>query len=242
MRESYLKPIIDLTQYRRGFAPEAVSPPATVFIVSGDSGMRQALCRISDSLGAPCTAYATAEAFLADFDPTLPGCLLLDMHVPKMGGLMLQQQLQHRDSRLPLLFISDEATVPEAVQAMQAGAADFIIQPLKCTGLIKTRLKASLAQALKNQAEQKKEAEIAARLARLTRRERQVMEGLVAGKQNKQVAFEWNISIKTVELHRGQVMKKLQVRNRAELVNLVLSLRERTPEATLMSVRASQRE
>ncbi|QBQ56184.1 response regulator transcription factor [Nitrosococcus wardiae] len=241
MSESYPKPIIDLTQYRRGLAdaPEAVSLPATVFIVSGDNGMNQALRRISESLGAPCSIYTTAEAFLADFDPTLPGCLLLDVHVPHMGGLLLQQQLQHRDSRLPLLFISAEATVPEAVQAMQAGAVDFIIQPFDGTELLEMRLGTCLAQALKNQIAQKKEAEIAARLAQLTRREWEVMEGMIAGKLNKQMAFEWNISSKTVEIHRAQVMKKLQARNCAELINLMLSQRERLQEFPPTKDRAS---
>ncbi|QBQ55340.1 response regulator transcription factor [Nitrosococcus wardiae] len=232
MSGSYLKPIPGLTPYRQGFAdaPDAASPPVTIFIVSGDRGMHQTLRQISESTGAPCSAYTTAEAFLADFDPTLPACLLLDIHAPHMGGLMLQQQLQHRGSRIPLLFVSAEATVPEAVQAIQAGAMDFIIQPLKGAGLVKTRLKTCLAQARQNQIERQKEAEIAARLARLTPREQQIIEGVVAGKQNKQMAFEWNISIKTVQIHRARVMKKLQVRNRAELINLVLSLRKRTQE------------
>ncbi|QBQ53389.1 response regulator transcription factor [Nitrosococcus wardiae] len=232
MSESYLKPVTSLTQYRQGFAdaPETVDPPATIAIVSGDRGMHQALRRISESTGASYASYATAEAFLADFDPTLPGCLLLDIHVPHMGGLRLQQQLQHQGSRLPLLFVSAEATVPEAVQALQAGAMDFIVQPLKCAGLVKTRLKTCLAQARQNQIEQKKEAEIAARLARLTPREWQIMEGVVKGKQNKQMAFEGNISTKTVEVHRTRVMKKLQVRNRAELINLILFQEERLQE------------
>ncbi|QBQ54959.1 response regulator transcription factor [Nitrosococcus wardiae] len=241
MSHSHPKPITDLTQYRRSFGdtPESVSPAATLLIVSGDSGMRQALRQISESTGAPCSVYTTAEGFLADFDPTLSGCLLLDMHVPHMGGLRLQQQLQHQSSRLPLLFVSAEATVPEGVQAMQAGATDFIIQPLKCAGLVKTRLKTCLAQALQSQIEQKKKAEIAARLAQLTRREWEVMEGMIAGKLNKQMAFEWNISSKTVEIHRAQVMKKLQARNCAELINLMLSQRERLQEFPPTKDRAS---
>ncbi|QBQ55770.1 response regulator transcription factor [Nitrosococcus wardiae] len=234
MNHSHPNPITDLTQYRRSFGdiPEPMSPAATLFIVSGDSGMRQALCRMSESMGIPYTAYATAEAFLAGFDPTLPGCLLLDIHAPQMGGLRLQQYLQHQDSWLPLLFVSRGATVPEAAQAIQGGAVDFIIRPLECIELLKARIEACLAQVRQNQITQHKEAEITARLARLTRREWEIMEGMIAGKLSKQMALEWNVSIKTVESHRARVMKKLQVGNYTELINLVLSQQEKTREVT----------
>ncbi|QBQ55279.1 response regulator transcription factor [Nitrosococcus wardiae] len=193
----------------------------SIFIIHSDKKERHALHQMCASGGWEIKNFSSAEAFLDEFDPVRPGCLLLDIHVPKMGGLSLQRQLRERNSLLPILFISSHGTVPEAVEAIHGGAVDFFTNPLQKTVLLK-RLWTCMDMDRAAREKQRKREEITARIAQLTQREQEVMELVVKGRLNKLIASDLGISIKTVETHRAQVMKKLQVRTQADLIHLFL--------------------
>lgn len=233
MGSQYLKKITHPAKYLRDkiYARKQMVPKPTVFIVDSYPLRDLTLRELINAQDWEVKTYDSAEAFLEGFDPSHPGCLLLDVHVPKMGGLALQKQLEDQNSRLPLLFVSTQGTVSEAVQAIHAGAMDFLIKPVKPSLLIK-RLQEGLAQSLRIQETQRKQEEIATRMSQLTPREQQVMEGLIEGKLSRAIASELGISTKTVEHHRAQVMAKLQTRNRAELIQLTLSGLQGTGEET----------
>jgi FixJ family two-component response regulator len=164
-------------------------------------------------------SYSSAEAFLNEFNPTNPGCLLLDTEVSEMGGLLLQKELRSRNNLLPILFTSSEGTVQDAVQAIRQGAVDFLIKPLKKPVLLK-RLGQCIEKNQKDQKVQREWEKFTKKVRCLTPREHEIMELVVKGKLNKVIAFDLNISIKTVEIHRAQVMKKLRVKNQAELIQM----------------------
>ncbi|QBQ55685.1 response regulator transcription factor [Nitrosococcus wardiae] len=194
---------------------------ASVFIVHHDEKESYALRRMIASTEWEIETYFSAESFLDEFDPARPGCLLLDVHVPKMGGLLLQKQLREMNSFLPIIFISSHGTVPEAVEAIHGGAADFLTKPWQESVLLK-RLWTCLERDQHVREHQRRQEEVIARMARLTPREREIMELVVKGRMNKVIAFELGISLKTVENHRSQVMKKLQAKTQADLIRLAL--------------------
>ncbi|QBQ55110.1 response regulator transcription factor [Nitrosococcus wardiae] len=234
MGSQYLQKIINPAKYLRDkiYPRKQTVPKPTVFIVDSNHSRDPTLSRLNNAQNWEVKIYSSAEAFLEAFDPSHPGCLLLDVHVPKMGGLALQKQLEDQNSELPLLFVSTQGTVSEAVQAIHAGAVDFLIKPVK-QSLLLERLQEGLAQSLRIREAQRKQEEMAARISQLTPREQQVMERLIEGKLSKVIASELGISTKIVDHHRAQVMAKLQTRNRAELLQLTLSgpqgAREKTP-------------
>lgn len=195
---------------------------ACVFIINSDEKAQDSLCRMIASAGWDTKSYFFAETFLDEFDPAHPGCLLLDNHVSEMGGLSLQQQLRNRNSVVPILFTSSQGTVPEAVKAIHDGAVNFFINPLRKSILIKC-IRESIQKNQSLREDQKKREEITVRMMRLTPREREVMALVLKGRPNKLIASDLGISIKTVEIHRGQVMRKLQVRTQADLIHLNFS-------------------
>ncbi|KFI23831.1 response regulator transcription factor [Nitrosococcus oceani] len=195
---------------------------ARVFIVNSDEKAHSSLCRMIASAGWRTKSYFSAESFLDKFDPAHPGCLLLDNHVSEMGGLSLQQELRDRNSLTPVLFTSSQGTVPEAVEAIHGGAVNFFTRPLEKPLLMKC-IRESIEKSQYLREEQKEREEITIRMMRLTPREREVMALVLKGQPNKLIASDLDISIKTVEIHRGQVMKKLQVRTQADLIHLALS-------------------
>lgn len=197
-----------------------MDPKAAIFIVTGKEEINDSLHWLRESAKWDVKSCLSVEDFLDTFDPAQPGCLLLDAHAPKMGGLALQEQLRIENSALPIIFASTHGTVPEAVQALHAGAADFLVAPFKKPLLLR-RLKASIELNQRAREVKRKEEEIAARLERLTTREREVMQQVIKGKLNKLIASDLGISIKTVEIHRARVMKKLQVRSQVNLIHLV---------------------
>jgi FixJ family two-component response regulator len=192
---------------------------ATVFIVNGDKGEQDSLRQMIASAGWDSKSYFFAEAFLNEFNPVQPGCLLLDIEAPEMGGLSLQKELRGRNSLLPILFSSSEGTVREAVQALRRGAVDFFMKPLKESVLLK-RLGQCIEKNQKDREVQQEWKKFTKRVECLTPREHEIMDLVIKGKLNKVIAHDLDISIKTVEIHRGQVMKKLRVRNQAELIHL----------------------
>ena len=192
-----------------------------VHVVDDDEAMRDSLKWLLESRGLEVELYPSAEAFLRVFSVDLRGCLVLDVRMPGLNGLDLHQELQRRASTLPVIFITGHGDVPMAVSALKSGAADFIEKPFNdqdLLGLIESCMEQDRAAATKRA----ENASVAQRLDSLTQREREVLDLIVAGKLNKQIADDLRISIKTVEVHRSRVMEKMGAESFAELVQLAL--------------------
>jgi FixJ family two-component response regulator len=167
--------------------------------------------------------FASADQFLDQYDVSRPGCLVLDIRMPGLGGLELQERLLSMGSSMPIIFITGHADVPMAVEAMQKGAFDFIQKPFRDQELL-DRISEALSVDRRQRSEQEGRAEVEARFLKLTNREREVMELVVTGKPNKIIAYELGTSQRTVEIHRSRVMDKMQARSLAELVRMSLQL------------------
>ena len=197
-------------------------PEPTVFIVDDDAAMRDALHTLLNSVGMKTALYASADEFLAGYRPAQPGCLVLDVRMPGMNGLELQNQLAEKGLDLPVIIITGHGDIPMAVQAMRAGAVDFLEKPFREQDLL-YRLREAIERDARTRRERSDKAEVAARLASLTSREREILDQVVAGKHNKAIASELAISHKTVEFHRAKIMDKMEADSVAELVRIVLA-------------------
>jgi len=195
---------------------------ATIFVVDDDAAVRDSLRWVIESNGWKVEAHPSAEAFLNSYTPNRLGCLILDVRMPGMSGPELQKLLNERQCSLPIIFISAHGTVPTAVRAMQAGAVEFILKPYNNVTLLE-RIDKCVERARQHTDINRQGNVTRERLAQLTAREREVLELVVTGKSNKQMAAELQISIKTVEAHRAKIMRKLQVHSLAELVSLALT-------------------
>jgi len=191
----------------------------TVFIVDDDAAIRFAMQALMDSVNLNHEIFASADEFLDKFGEQRPGCLVLDIRVPGLGGLELQEELIKRGNTLPIIFITGHGDVPMAVEAMQKGAVDFIQKPFRDQELL-DRIREALATDEERREEQQQHAEVAGRLERLTNREREVFDLVVTGKPNKVIAYELGVSQRTVEIHRARVMEKMQARSLADLVKM----------------------
>jgi FixJ family two-component response regulator len=196
-------------------------PESVVFVVDDDRAMRDSLRWLLDSVGLPVRTYATAAEFLADHDPAQPGCLVLDVRMPGMSGLDLQAELARRGVELPTIIITGHAEVPMAVRAVKAGAIDFIEKPFS-DQLLLDRVRQALDLDREAREVRSRREDARQRLAALTAREREVLHLVVAGKANKEIAFELGVSPKTIEVHRAHVMSKMQVDSLAELIRVAL--------------------
>jgi len=196
-------------------------PEPTVFVVDDDRAMRDSLSWLLDSVGLRVRSYATAAEFLADHDPAQPGCLVLDVRMPGMSGLDLQAELARRGVELPTIVITGHAEVSMAVRAVKAGAIDFIEKPFS-DQLLLDRVRQALEIDLEVREVRRRREDALRRLATLTAREREVLNLVVAGKQNKEIASELGVSPKTVEVHRAHVMSKMCVDSLAELIRITL--------------------
>ena len=194
-------------------------PEATIFVVDDDEALRDSLGWLFESAGMQCKGYPTAEEFLADYRSEAPGCLLLDVRLPGGSGLDLQDELSRRGPPPPIIVMTGHARVPLAVRAFKGGAIDFIQKPFSDESLME-RIRRAIDLDRRTRVVRLDRTKHLARLADLTPREREVMALVVAGKPNKIIAAELGISHKTVEIHRGRVMEKLQVDSVAELVRL----------------------
>ena len=197
-----------------------VSKP-TVYIVDDDSAIRDSLSWLIGSVGLNVETYGSAGEFLDACDPHTPGCLVLDVRMPGMSGLDLQDQLVARGVKIPIIFITGYGDVPTAVRAMKAHAVDFIEKPFDDQALLDLVQKC-INQDAQRQRQEERHAEVLTRLAALTPRERQVMEMVVAGGTNKGIARRLGVSAKTVEAHRAHLMAKMQADNTADLVHLAV--------------------
>ena len=189
-------------------------------LVDDDEAIRDALAWLLKSRGIPCTTYDCAETFLAEWTPKLAGCAILDMRMSGMSGLDCFDQLRERGSTLPVIFLTGHGDVPMAVGALKKGAFDFLEKPVDDNALVDGVIRALEADA-RRQAAQETQATVAIRLAQLTPRELEVMQLVLAGKFNKVIADELNISMRTVEVHRSRVFEKMGVRSAVELAQLL---------------------
>ncbi len=197
----------------------------TVFVVDDDDAVRRFLTGLIQSIDLKVEAYASAKDFLDAYEPNRPGCLLLDVRMPGMSGLELQRELAERSIDLQVVILTGHGNVPVAVQAMKAGAVDFIEKPFN-NELLLDRIQAAVAQSLRSDSEREKHGETLRRLDTLTPRERQVFDLVVTGETNKSIAHRLKISEKTVEIHRAKVMRKMRARSLASLVHMAVSLQD----------------
>ncbi len=193
----------------------------TVFIVDDDDRVRDAVGLLLESVKLPSVGFSSATDFLEAFDPRQPGCIVLDLRMPGMSGIELQSRLRAMGARIPIVFVTAHGDVPTAVEAVKAGAVDFIQKPFQDQTLLDMIHEALARDTEIRKAEGERRA-IEARLASLTPREREVMALVSGGKRNKAIARELGISQRTVEVHRSRVMEKMGVRSVSELVQMVL--------------------
>jgi two-component system, LuxR family, response regulator FixJ len=199
----------------------------TVFVVDDDAAVRKSLRWLIESVSLQVETFGTAQEFLEASDPKRPGCLVLDVRLPGLSGLELQDQLTARGVRLPTIVITGHGDVPMAVRAFKAGAIDFIEKPFS-DQLLLDRIQHAIRQDTEARAQRLRREEVAARVARLTPRERDVLERVVAGKSNKVMASELKVSAKTIETVRARLMRKMAADSVADLVRMTVLL---TPPA-----------
>ena len=191
----------------------------TVFIVDDDPSIRRALAQLFESERLPSETFASAQEFLVRHEARRPGCLLLDVRMPGASGLKLQDLLTERGVRLPIIFMTAYADVPMCVRAMKAGAVDFVEKPFN-EQLLLEAVHRALEQDRQARRSARVREEAQRRFRLLTHRERQVLELVVAGKTNREIAGQWGLSEKTIKIHRGRVMQKMQADSLPELVLL----------------------
>jgi len=199
-----------------------MSTDATVFLVDDDPGVLDSLQFLLKSNGFSVETFTSARDFLNSYDTDRPGCLVLDLSMPEMDGLALQDRLLHREPRLPIIFVTGHGDVPQCVQALKAGALDFLEKPVR-SSVILERVRYALEADQRNRRVQTTHPEITARIALLTPRQKEMMGFLLTGEDMKTISRKLEISIQTVAKHRTRVLDKLQVRNEAELVRLLIN-------------------
>jgi two-component system response regulator FixJ len=199
----------------------------TIYIVDDDDGMRRALSVLMSTVGYNATTFERPAEFLQKLDPNQPGCLVLDVRMPEMSGLEVQQQLNRSGSMLPVILITGHGDIPMAVQAMKDGAFDFLQKPFRDQDLL-DRINGALKQDAENRETVERHADLKRRSESLTPREREVMALVVDGRANKVIAIDLGLSERTVEIHRANVMEKMQARSVAHLVKMHLTLNGET--------------
>jgi two-component system response regulator FixJ len=197
----------------------------TVFVVDDDPGVRDSIRFLLRSVGLNARAFGSATEFLEAYRPEMAGCLVLDVRMPGMSGLDLQARLQELGSTLPIIFVTAHGDVPMAVNAVKTGALDFVEKPFRDRDLL-DRIQEALAADASRRSVQSELTGIKKRLGSLTPRERQVMDLVVAGKANKNIARDLGVSQRTVEIHRARVMEKMGVRSVSMLVRSVMRIGE----------------
>lgn len=198
---------------------------SVVYVVDDDAAVRDSLQMLLDSVGLQSRIFASAAEFLDHHDPAQPGCLVADVRMPGMSGLELQEELNRRKSTLPVVFITGHGDVVMAVDAMKAGALDFIEKPFRDHELL-DRIHDMLEREEELRADNSVIAEIRTRKSQLTARESEVMDRVAKGQANKVIALDLGVSQRTVEIHRARVMEKMGARSLAALVRMVAKLGE----------------
>lgn len=195
----------------------------TVFIVDDDMYVLDAMSLLLRSAALTVQAFNSPQQFLAECSPELRGCLVLDIHMPEIDGLELQQRINDRNITMPIIFITGHGDVTNAVEAMKSGAFDFLQKPFPDQILLDTIYRAMELDEQRHQAKAHDRA-IQERIATLTKREHEVMQRMVTGDMSKTIASDLNISPRTVEVHRHKVMEKMQVKTLAQLVQMVMQV------------------
>jgi two-component system, LuxR family, response regulator FixJ len=193
---------------------------AVVHLIDDDEGVRHAVAFLLTTSGFAVRVYDSALSFLETVASVQPGCVVTDVRMPGMDGLALQRELKVRGVRLPVIVITGHADVPLAVEAMKAGAVDFIEKPFNDESLL-SAVRAAIERHARNNRRDESAAAIRAKLESLSPREREVLDGLVAGLPNKTIAYDLNISARTVEVHRANLMTRMGANSVAELVRMV---------------------
>jgi FixJ family two-component response regulator len=201
---------------------------ATVFVVDDDPAMRESLCWLIESIGLAVRTFPSADAFLAGYDAAAPGCVVLDVRMPGMSGLELAARLADLRSTLPVLLITGHGDVPMAVRALKNGVFDFFEKPFNDQALLERIQQAIDHDAVARQSRRHVE-QFEFRLTTLSRRERQVLDLVVVGRLNKQIALELDLSEKTVETHRANAMRKMGAASLVELVRMVVQGKAERP-------------
>ncbi len=195
----------------------------TVYIVDDDVAVRNFLSTLIRSVDLRTEEFASAQEFLVSYQPIQPGCLLLDIRMPGMSGLELQSELRARGITLPVIILTGHSNVQVAVHAMKAGAVDYIEKPFN-NELLLDRVKKSVAFSLKEHQTHADQNAVLGKMKSLTPRERQVLNLVVAGQTNKNIAHRLNISEKTVEIHRASMMDKMQAKSLVDLVKMAVEI------------------
>jgi len=196
-----------------------------VFIVDDDQGVREAIKILMRSIGVGSETFPSADDFLKAHSPDMSGCIVLDVRMPGMSGLELQEQLVSLGSTLPIIFVSAHGDVPMAVEAVKAGALDFVQKPFRDQELI-DKIQVAFTENARVREKLRDRSRITERIASLTPREHEVMEMVVEGKANKVIAIDLGLSQRTVEIHRARVMKKMEADSVSQLVQFVIRARE----------------
>ncbi len=195
----------------------------TVFVVDDDEPVRDAVAMLLETVDLPCETFSSARDFLDAYDSSRTGCLVLDIRMPGMSGLELQERLLDLKAPVPIVFITGHGDIPMAVEAMKRGALDFIRKPFRDQELL-DRVQEALSVDEAQRAEYAGLEEVRARVASLTPRENEVFLRVADGQANKVVAIDLGISERTVEIHRSQVMQKTGARTLADLVRMKITL------------------
>ena len=191
----------------------------TTFLVDDDPAVLKAITRLLNAAGYRTRSFSSPQEFLSAHDPSIPGCAIIDLVMSELDGLHLQQALLETGSERPIIFLSGKGDVSTSVRAMKAGAVDFLTKPVKREALFSAVVRAAKVDALSRQKRDESKS-IGDRLATLTHREREVLEYVIAGRLNKQIAASLGTVEKTVKVHRGRMMAKLAVKSVADLVRL----------------------
>lgn len=199
------------------------TPEPLVYLVDDDPGVLTAMARLLRIEGLQVLPFASAESFLRGYDPDTPGCAVIDVHMPGLDGLALQEELQRGGDTRAIVFITGYREVEQGVRAMKAGAVDFLIKPLDAAEFVRAVLRA-LAHDAHERAIRCELQRLRGHLASLTRREQQVLRQVVSGRLNKQIASDLGIAEKTIKVHRARVMEKMGASSLAQLVREALAL------------------
>ncbi|QGQ25981.1 response regulator transcription factor [Gimesia benthica] len=200
-----------------------IQQEATVFVVDDDPAIRKSLRWLIESVGLKVQTHELASEFLESYSPDHPGCLVLDVRIPGMSGLELQEKLRERGYDIPVIIVSGYGDVPMAVRAMKAGAVDFLEKPVSDQVLL-DYIQKGIERDIKNKANRLQNKELVERKATLTRRENEVMKYVVSGFSSREIAEKLNVSFKTVEAHRAKIMKKMQAKSVPKLIQMELQI------------------
>jgi len=195
----------------------------TVFLIDDDRAILKALSRLLEASGYQTKAYSSPDAFLREDDNSVPGCVLLDLAMPRLNGLDVQEKLALNGINRPVIFLTGHATIAQSVLAMRAGAMDFLTKPVD-KALLLNAIKSAQARDKAQRHEEARRNAVLRKLAKLTPRQREVLHYIVRGRLNKETAFALGVGEKTVKAHRGRILEKMGVRKMAELVRMTIGI------------------